>query len=116
MKKNKKVNLNELSQTHGKLSGTENKTLDQIWGDDGSSKYNTLNEEEYKKFILDLNKSDLQSHASKLGLIPIDDRESLTKRLLSEFRKYVSVYKIPKTAQSQVKLTKDLKNILSEGR
>lgn len=115
MKKNKK-NIADLSQTHGKLEGTEYKTLDQIWGEDGSSRYKTLDEKEYKIYLNDLNKSDLQSHASKLGLIPIDDREMLTKRLVSEFRKYTSLYKIPKTNSNQVNLNKEIKNILSEGR
>lgn len=116
MKKSKKNTLAELSQTHGKLENTEFKTLDQIWGDDGSSKYKTLDEKEYKIYLNDLNKSDLQSHASKLGLIPIDDREALTKRLMSEFKKYVSLYKVPKTNLGKVNLNKEVKNILSEGR
>lgn len=115
MKKNKR-NINNLSQTHGKLENPEYKTLDQIWGEDGSSKYKTLDEKEYQNFLNDLNKSDLQSHASKLGLIPIDDRDSLTKRLIAEFKKYVSLYKIPKTTLGKVSLNKEIKNILSEGR
>jgi hypothetical protein len=39
---NKKVkNIGELSQTHGKLEGKEYRSLDQIWGDTGISKYGT---------------------------------------------------------------------------
>lgn len=116
MKKLKKNKLENLSQTHGKLEEKEYKTLDQIWGEDGSSKYKTLDEKEYKNYLSDLNKSDLQTHASKLGLIPIDDRESLTKRLISEFRKYVSLYKIPRTNSNKVNLDQKVRNILSEGR
>ena len=52
----------------------------------------------------------------KIGLIPIDNRESLTKRLLVEFRKYVSLFKIPKSKDSIVNLNKKTKDILSEGR
>jgi hypothetical protein len=115
MRKNKK-NIENLSQIHGKLEDKEYKTLDQIWGDDGSSKYKTLDESEYKIYLSDLNKSDLQNHAAKLGLIPIDDRDSLTRRLISEFRKYVSLYKIPKTNSNKINLNKQAKNILSEGR
>lgn len=116
MKKGKKNKLENLSQTHGKLEEVEYKTLDQIWGEDGSSKYKTLDEKEYKTYLNDLNKSDLQTHASKLGLIPVDDRDSLTKRLISEFRKYVSIYKTPKLNTAKVNLTKETKDILSEGR
>jgi len=87
----KKSKLDNLNQTHGKL---ENKpiTLDQIWGDDGKRKYGTLDADEYNKYLLELNKSDLQAHAVKIGLVPIDDRETLIKRLKSEFRKHVSMY------------------------
>ena len=115
MKKSKK-SIENLSQTHGKLEAKEYKTLDQIWGEDGSSKYKTLDETEYRDYLNDLNKSDLQNHASKLGLIPIDDRDSLTKRLISEFKKYVSLFKIPKTNSNKINLTKEVKSILSEGR
>ena len=44
--------LQSLSQTHGKEEGNfKPTTLDQIWGDDGVSKYGTLNEAEYIKKI-----------------------------------------------------------------
>ena len=54
-------------------------------------------------------------YASKLGLIPVDDRETLTKRLIKEFRKHVSNYRFPK---QQINTTSDQKalRILSEGR
>jgi len=113
---NKKIkNINELSQTHGKIEGYQPKTLDQIWGDTGMSKYKTLEEDKYMHYLSDMNKSDLQTHASKLGLIPVDDRETLTKRLIKEFRKHVSNYRFPK---QQINTTSDQKalRILSEGR
>jgi L1 cell adhesion molecule like protein len=37
----KKSKLDSLSQTHGKVENRK-VTLDQIWGDDGKSKYGTL--------------------------------------------------------------------------
>ena len=40
----------------------------------------------------DLNKSDLQAHAVKIGLVPIDDSNSLVTRLKKEFNKQVSQY------------------------
>lgn len=113
-KKNK--NLENLSQTHGKMEGKEYKTLDQIWGDTGSSKYSTSNEKEYLNYLNDLNKSDLQSHANKIGLVPVDNREMLTKRLLAEFKKFTSLYKIPKQKDNTVNLTKAAKDILAEGK
>lgn len=89
----KKLNLNEMHQAHGK---DENKnsvqSLDQLWGDDGLSKYKTLDLVEYTSNLAEMNKSDIQNHAAKLGLVPIDSREILVKRLVSEFKKHVTKY------------------------
>lgn len=112
----KKVKLDNLSQTHGKLEQYEYKTLDQILGDDGKSKYKTLDLNEYTDYLNDLNKSDLQSHATRIGLIPVDNRETLTKRLVKEFSKHVSMYRIPKQESKELSLNKKAKDILSEGR
>jgi hypothetical protein len=113
-KKNK--NLENLSQTHGKVEEKEYKTLDQIWGDTGSSRYSTSNEKEYLNYLNELNKSDLQGHANKIGLVPIDNRETLTKRLLAEFKKFTSLYKIPKQKNNTINLNQATKNILAEGK
>lgn len=112
----KKVNLENMTQTHGKIENIQYKTLDQIWGDSVNSKYQTTNEKEYVNFLNDMNKTDLQSHANKMGLVPIDNRETLTKRLISEFRKHVSLFNIPKSKESTVSLNKKAKDILSEGK
>lgn len=109
----KKINKN--SQTHGKVESPN--TLDQIWGDTGISKYGTLNIEEYKNFINDLNKSDLQSHASKIGLIPIDNLSTLKERLEREFVKHVSAYTAKSSLEKKEEvLSKEAKDILSEGK
>ena len=105
-----------MSQTHGKIENIQYKTLDQIWGDNINSRYNTTNEKEYVDFLNDMNKTDLQSHANKMGLVPIDNRETLTKRLIAEFRKQVSLFNIPKSKESTVALNKKAKDILSEGK
>jgi hypothetical protein len=112
----KTTKLEDLSQTHGKLENIEYKTLDQIWGDDGSAKYKASNTEDYLNYLNDMNKSDLQAHAKKIGLIPIDNRETLTKRLVTEFKKFNSLYKLPKNKENKVELNKETKNILSEGK
>lgn len=105
--------LNALKQTHGKVENPV--TLDQVWGDTGISKYGTLDASEYEKTVRDLNKSDLQSHASKIGLIPIDDREKLIQRLVSEFKRYASIYNKPKI-QEENSLSKRARDILAEGK
>jgi len=115
--KNRSKKITDLQhQAHGKIEDTQHKTLDQIWGDDGSSRYKQQTEEQYLKYVSELNKSDLQAHANKLGLIPVDNRELLTKRLLSEYKKFMSAYRIPAQAQNEIKMSKDVKNILSEGK
>jgi hypothetical protein len=112
----KKTKLDNMMQTHGKIEDIQYKTLDQIWGDNVNSKYQTSNEKEYVNFLNDMNKTDLQSHANKIGLVPIDNRETLTKRLLAEFKKHVSLFNIPKSKDNTVNLNKKAKDTLSEGK
>lgn len=111
-----KKKIQELSQTHGKLEDVEYKSLDQIWGDTGLSKYSTTNLNEYINFVNDLNKSDLQAHANKIGLVPIDNRELLTKRLVSEFKKFISNFNVPKKKEVDIILNKKSADILAEGK
>lgn len=89
----KKLNLNEMNQAHGKDESKETvQSLDQLWGDDGISRYKTLDLNDYATDLAGMNKSDLQNHAAKLGLVPIDSRELLVKRLITEFKKHVTAY------------------------
>ena len=62
-----------------------------------------------------MNKSDLQNHAAKLGLVPIDSRELLVKRLVAEFKKHVTKYQ-PVRKQENKDLSKEakVKKLLSE--
>ena len=109
--------VSKLSQAHGKKETYEASTLEQIWGDDGTSKYKTLDENEYLENLNDLSRVDLQAHAVKIGLIPIDNAEQLKKRLLTEFKKHVSQYKLPKiSAKSNKKLSREAMKILEEGK
>lgn len=110
----KKSKLDNMHQTHGKVENPV--TLNQVWGDSGVDKYGTLDIEQYDKYLNDLNKSDLQSHAVKIGLVPIDDRSTLISRLKREFNKHVSNYKVKKIENNKTKVSKKAKDILSEGR
>jgi len=113
----KKTKLNQINQTHGKVENSSSpRTLDQIFGEDGNYKYGTLILEEYISYLNDLNKSDLQSHASKIGLVPIDNREILCTRLKKEFIKHVSGYNVQQPQDKKIKNVKTAKDILSEGR
>ena len=116
-KPSKKASVKKMSQTHGKVEKFEPTTLDQIWGDDGTSMYGTMDDTEYQLRLDDMNMSDLQSHASRVGIIPIDNRSMLRDRLLREFRKYVSSYQKPIVTQDDSQTAdKETMKILSEGR
>jgi len=114
----RKSKLESLEQTHGKVETYKPTTLDQIWGDDGHSKYNTMDEQVYLKSLAEMTKSDLHNHAVRIGVVPIEDRERLLKRLLHEFRLHVSSYRFPADAQQQPKqkITPEVAKILAEGR
>ena len=115
--KAKKKSVKDLSQAHGKEEKFEPTTLDQIWGDDGSSTYGTLNETVYENELDDMNMSDLQTHASTVGIIPVDNRQTLRERLLREFRKHAASYRRPFHDAGSAKLDNpEVIKILSEGR
>lgn len=117
-KKAKKTS--DMIQTHGKEDKRETirkpRTLDQVWGDTGLWRYNTLEEEEYALQLKGMDKADLQSHATKVGIIPIEDRSQLTKRLMTEFKKHVSMYNAPEPPKSNNQVSERAMRILKEGR
>ena len=117
-KKSTTSKASELSQTHAKVEGRRPTTLDQIWGDTGMHKYKTLDEQEYKQQLKEMHKVDLQAHAVEIGLIPIDNPEQLKRRLLVEFKKYATAYKIPEITSNNDKaeLSREVQNILNEGK
>ena len=112
----KKKKLESLDQTHGKEEFKPT-TLDQIWGDTGLWKYNTANAEEYSKQLNEMTLSDVQKHATKIGLIPRGSRVLLQKKLVSEFNKFVSQYKFKDEPlkKKQHPLSERAKKILKEG-
>ena len=110
----------KIIQTHAmeEKQEYEKTTLDQIWGDQGNSKYGTLDEAAYTSQIKAMNKSDLHSHAIKLGILPVENRELLTNRLLREFKKHVLSFTKPKQtkAKKPKEVSDEAKSILAQGR
>lgn len=110
--------LNKLKEINGKLDGSLPKptTLDQVFfGDDGFSKYKTMDEGEYEEQLASFNRTDLHNHAIKMGLIPHADREVMKNRLMREFRKHVSGYvreEYNNIDTAPKKLTKEMENFL----
>ena len=113
--KTKKVG--NLTQAHGKVEKFEPTTLDQVWGSDGTETYNTVDENEYLEQLNGMAKVDMQAHATKVGLIPIDNMEMLKGRLVKQFKTYVNTYRKPITqTKKDPRMTKELRNILGEGK
>ena len=115
-----KTKVKEMTQTHAmeEKESFQKTTLDQIWGDTGFTRYGTQDEQEYLSSIKGMNRSDLHSHAVKHGILPVDNRELLTTRLLREFKKYILAYKKPSKAgvKEGKKESKKASSILAEGR
>ena len=115
-----KVRVKDMTQTHAmeEKESFQKTTLDQIWGDTGLSKYGTQDEQEYLLSIKGMNRSDLHSHAVKFGILPVDNRELLTTRLLREFKKFLLAYKKPSKSKVKEgkKTSKKATSILAEGR
>ena len=122
--KAKKSNKKKITQTHGKVEKEKDftpTTLDQIWGDTGMWKYSTMDPAEYETNIRTMAKVDLQAHASRVGIVPVDNREVLSLRLIREFKKHVSLYRFPQDKtigkiNSKDQLSAKARQILDEGK
>jgi len=113
----KKSTLKNLKQIDAKEELGRPTTLDQVWGDTGIQKYGTNDFEEYKIYIKGLNRSDIQSHAIKVGILPTDNHEILIARLEREFQRHSATYQAPpEKIKNNKKISKDVQKILSEGR
>lgn len=109
--------LDKLNITHGKTQTFAPTTLDQILGDTGIGRYGTMDVEDYRKELEIMNKADLQAHATKVGLVPVDDRNRMIKRLVNEFNLYVSAYRRPVIKkQTSLELSPEVARILAQGR
>ena len=114
----KKTPIEDMEQAHGKEETLQPTTLDQVWGDDGVSKYGTFSKAEYQEHIDNLNKTDLQQHAVKLGIVPVRERARLTKNLMTAFDQHCSKYTKPSEANAgdPTNIDEETLKILSEGR
>ena len=110
--------LKKLKQVDGKVDRKPT-TINQIFGDTGLGKYGTMDRSLYESQLNEMNKSDLQTHATVVGLIPIEDRARLVQRLLREFDRHVASFNAPASktpAKTPVKMSEAVKKLLSEAR
>jgi hypothetical protein len=109
----------QMLQIHGKEEKTQKQpsSLDEILGETLSI-YTANSSEDYRGQLAEMNMTDLQAHAYKIGLVPTPDRKVLTDRLVQEFVKWNSRYG-SNVATGRVKSVEDLdakaKKILREG-
>lgn len=106
--------LSQLNQTDGRVE-TQPRTLAQFFGETIQGKYKTTDEQEYLAYLKELNKSDLQAHAIKCGLVPKDDRNRLVQNLLREFKRVVASYK-PLPVIKNKPVDEKTMRILAQGR
>lgn len=117
-KAEKKTEMKEMSQTHGKVEEPQEvvaTTLDQIWGDEGLAKYKTLEDKVYRDSLQRMSLTDLQTEAQRIGLVPVDNREMLTTRLMREFRTHAQQYQAPPQPTDPKEYGDDVYRILKEG-
>jgi len=112
--------LESISQLDGR-STEKNKpiprTLDELWGDTGAAKYKTVDIDKYELSLKEMTKSDLQDHAIKVGLVPIDDSVRLKRNLVAEFVRHRNKYaKMPVPNSSVKEVSPEVRRIMSEGR
>jgi hypothetical protein len=118
-KKRGRPSKKEMLQIHGKEEKNQKQpsSLDEILGETLSI-YTANSSDEYRGQLAEMNMTDLQAHAYKIGLVPTPDRKVLTDRLTQEFVKWNSRYG-SNVATGQIKSVEDLdakaKKILREG-
>lgn len=112
-----KKKLNNTIRIDGKKDRPIPQTLDQVWGDTGISKYNTLDIETYASKINGFTRTDLQNECLRVGIGYNDNIPLIRKRLIAEFKSHVNLYKVvPDQLASDVKITPEIQKILDEGR
>jgi hypothetical protein len=117
-----KKTLKDLKQIDGKSEKPKKitaHTLEQIWGEDsGLVKYKTFDLDEYKTQLNEMTAADMREHASKLGVMPIDNIERLKNRLVTEFIKHVSSFNRPEPigVAASKNVSKKVLDILAEAK
>jgi hypothetical protein len=92
-KKRGRPSKKEMLQIHGKEEKNQKQpsSLDEILGETLSI-YTVNSSDKYRAQLAEMNMTDLQTHAYKIGLVPTPDRKVLTDRLVQEFIKWNSRY------------------------
>ena len=108
----------KIIETTGKEESLEPTTLEQIFGYNEMARYNTMNASEYEARLLEMNRTDLESEARRVGAIIVEDTTRLRNNLAKEFNGYVASLRKPKSTTNKMTkpLSKAAQAILNEGR
>lgn len=116
----KKANKKQATEQHFADGKTEvdygPTTLDRLCGVTVQEKYAYKTVDEYDNYLQELSRGDLLSHATKMGILPTDDRDRTIKRLLSSFTQYVNANTPITRAKTPRQISNDAAKILAEGR
>lgn len=104
-------------QTHGqKVNKRGARSLYELLGEKHNI-YDQKTEAEYEAFLNSMNLTDLEVHASQVGVIPKEDRHQTIANLLRNFRLVSSdYYNTVEVQPVKFKVSKKVIDILSEGR
>lgn len=107
----------KIIEATGKEEGGEPTTLEQIMGFNELSRYNTMDASVYENQLSDMNRTDLEHEARRVGLAIIpQENDRLRAGLKNEFNAFVSTLRKPKHSTRPITLSKEAEKILKEGR
>jgi hypothetical protein len=92
--------------------------IEQVWGGYNElARYGTMDESEYVSRLRDMNRSELESHARKHGVMIVESSERLRDKLLREFNSYKLSLRLPEPPKAGVtSVSAEALKILAEGR
>ena len=105
-------------ETNGKVqeSPTQFTLLEQVWSQQDTSKYGTLDVLKYTEQLDDMTRSDLEAHARQMNVGIVENTLRLKAKLLDEFNSYVALSHKPVNPLKPTPTNKEAMKILSEGR
>lgn len=115
-----KTKLKNKSTVNGSTETLEDqyKSISQLLGENGKSKYGTLDPVEYEQQLRDMNVADLNRYAIENYIKPVHNREITIKSLMSQFTKHRNNFVSHQfvNENKNIKRDKELDNLLKDAR
>jgi hypothetical protein len=106
----------KLMESTGKEETFEPTNLDQIMGYNQLSRYNTAEASSYEESLKEMNRTDLEEEARRVGVVILEDTQRLRLSLAKEFTVFFDAIRKPRHISKPIKISKDVEKILKEGR